>query len=187
MTDAHFSIWRQSGNNWTWLLGERTLLHLKSQYPELTKVQCGIIFTGLWVSSLFFTVQQSIFFCYIWIWLWPSIQETTQKVTLVVYDTHMPKNEPLPISILVIQILLVPSKHSSLWHCCFGSRKSIWPIPVYTEWWGVGMVICLEWGANNLHVATNATAIPSSFASEKSRIVYPSGMQLPRMYWKKGH
>jgi len=31
-----------------------------------------------------------------------------------------------------------------------GSRKGIWPVK--TEWWGAGMVICLELGAD-LHLA----------------------------------
>jgi len=32
----------------------------------------------------------------------------------------------------------------------FGVRKGIWPVK--TEWWGTGIVICPEQGANNLHV-----------------------------------
>ena len=28
--------------------------------------------------------------------------------------------------------------------------KSIWPVK--NTWWGAGAVICLEWGANNLHM-----------------------------------
>ena len=40
----------------------------------------------------------------------------------------------------------VPSVHliSVLWCCWLGGRKSI--RPVKTEWWGVGVVVCLEWG-----------------------------------------
>jgi len=30
-----------------------------------------------------------------------------------------------------------------------GLRKSVWPIKI--EWWGAGVVICLEKGANYLH------------------------------------
>jgi len=37
-----------------------------------------------------------------------------------------------------------------LWCCWLGSRKGI--RPVKTEWWGAGVVICLEQGAD-LHVA----------------------------------
>ena len=39
---------------------------------------------------------------------------------------------------------------SVLWRCCLGGRKGI--RPVKTEWWGAGMVICLERGAD-LHMA----------------------------------
>ena len=39
---------------------------------------------------------------------------------------------------------------SVLWRCWLGGRKGI--RPVKTEWWGAGMVICLERGAD-LHMA----------------------------------
>ena len=39
---------------------------------------------------------------------------------------------------------------SVLWRCWLGGRKGIWPVK--TEWWGAGMVICLERGAD-LHMA----------------------------------
>jgi len=39
---------------------------------------------------------------------------------------------------------------SVLLHCWLGGRKGI--RPVKTEWWGAGVVICLERGAN-LHMA----------------------------------
>ena len=37
-----------------------------------------------------------------------------------------------------------------LWRCWLGSRKGIQPVK--TEWWGAGVVICLERGAD-LHTA----------------------------------
>ena len=39
---------------------------------------------------------------------------------------------------------------SVLWCCRLGGRKGIWPVK--TEWWGVGVIICLEQGAD-LHMA----------------------------------
>jgi len=39
---------------------------------------------------------------------------------------------------------------SVLWQCWLGGRKGIRPLK--TEWWGAGMVICLERGAD-LHMA----------------------------------
>jgi len=49
----------------------------------------------------------------------------------------------------------------------------------------VGMVICL--GFRFAYGPTDATAIPSSLASLKSRMVYLSGAGLPRLSMKKGH
>jgi len=43
------------------------------------------------------------------------------------------------------------------------------------------MVICLERGANG---PADATAIPLSLASLKSRMVYLTGAGLPRLSWK---
>ena len=40
---------------------------------------------------------------------------------------------------------------SVLWRCWLGGRKGIRPVKK-TEWWGTGMVICLEWDAD-LHMA----------------------------------
>ena len=51
------------------------------------------------------------------------------------------------------------------------------------------MVVCLERDANDLHRpygSADATATPSSLASAKSRMAYPSGTGLPRLPWKKG-
>ena len=39
---------------------------------------------------------------------------------------------------------------SVLWRCWLGSRKGIWPVKA--EWWGAGVVICLERVAD-LHMA----------------------------------
>ena len=39
---------------------------------------------------------------------------------------------------------------SVLWRCWLGSRKGVWSVK--TEWWGVGVVVCLERDAD-LHMA----------------------------------
>ena len=68
-----------------------------------------------------------------------------------------------------------------------GVRKSIWPVKI--EWWGVGVVICLEWGADCLHMVQLMllqSPNPSSLASFKSRVFYLSGTSLLRLTWKRG-
>ena len=40
---------------------------------------------------------------------------------------------------------------SVLWRCWLGGRKGV-RLVKNMEWWGAGMVICLEWGANDLHM-----------------------------------
>jgi len=47
-------------------------------------------------------------------------------------------------------VLVLSFVPSVLWRCWLGGRKGI--RPVKTEWWGAGMVICLQRGAD-LHMA----------------------------------
>jgi len=55
-----------------------------------------------------------------------------------------------------------------------------------TEWWGTGIVIWLEQGANDLHlVQLMPSATPSSLTPVKSRMVYLSGAGLPRLSIKR--
>jgi len=75
-----------------------------------------------------------------------------------------------------------------LWHCWLGVRKIIWPVKI--EWWLVGVVICLERGADCLYMVqlmplTSQT--PSSLASINPDWFYLSGTGLPRLYRKRGH
>jgi len=54
-----------------------------------------------------------------------------------------------------------------------------------TDWWGAGMVIYLEWGANCLHM-TQLMLLPLSLASVKSRLVIPFWYRLTRVILDKG-
>ena len=62
---------------------------------------------------------------------------------------------------------------SVLWHCWLGARKSIRPVEI--KWWGAGVVICLEWGTDCLHMAQLMPLhpkTPPSLVSFKSRLVF---------------
>ena len=66
---------------------------------------------------------------------------------------------------------------SVLWRCWLGGRKGI--RPVKTEWWGAGMVICLERGAD-LHMAQLIPLPPTVSCFSKIQIgFYLSGTGLP--------
>jgi len=77
-------------------------------------------------------------------------------------------------------IIILPSV---LWRCWLGGRKGI--RPVKTEWWGTGMVICLERDANDLHMVQLMPLPPHQIAPVKSRVVYLFGAGLPRLSRKK--
>ena len=49
----------------------------------------------------------------------------------------------------VLRLVYVCSLPSVLWRCWLGIRKSVRPVK-NMEWWDVGMVICLQRGANDL-------------------------------------
>jgi len=63
-------------------------------------------------------------------------------------QTHL--LEDVLITYMIYKMTLIRKWVWNLWRCWLGGRKGIRPIK--TEWWGVGMVICLECGANNLHM-----------------------------------
>ena len=74
---------------------------------------------------------------------------------------------------------------SVLWRCWLGSRKGI--RPVKNEWWGAGMVICLEQGAD-LHMA-QLIPLPLTvwcLASLKSRLVLPFRYRLTWVVPERG-
>ena len=73
---------------------------------------------------------------------------------------------------------------SVLWRCWLGGRKGIWPVKKL-ECWGVGMVICLERGAD-LHVPSWCHCHSLSLASVKSRLVLPFWYRLTRVVLEKG-
>ena len=70
-----------------------------------------------------------------------------------------------------------------LWRCWLGGRKGI--RPVNTEWWGAGMVICLERGAD-LHTAQLMPLPLTALASVKSRFVFPFWYWLTWVVPEKG-
>jgi len=90
----------------------------------------------------------------------------------------LPSNRHLTQTVIFLHN--VADLPSVLWRCWLGSRKGI--RPAKTEWWGAGVVICLEQGANG---PADATATPSSLAPVKFRMVHLSGAGLTRLSWEK--
>ena len=73
-------------------------------------------------------------------------------------------------------------------YCCLGIRKSIRPIKI--EWWGVGVVICLERGADCSHMVQLMPLHPktsSTHASFKSRLVSPFWYWLTQAVLENSH
>jgi len=60
------------------------------------------------------------------------------------------RQSPVIDSCDVWYCVICVSLPSVLWHCWLGIRKSIWPINV--DWWCVCVVICLDRGADCLHI-----------------------------------
>jgi len=59
------------------------------------------------------------------------------------YSSHFHYATQLKSYQTIVNITVLPSV---LWHCWLGDRKGI--LPVKTEWWGAGVVVCLERGAD---------------------------------------
>jgi len=76
---------------------------------------------------------------------------------------------------------------SVLWQCWVGAMKSTRLVKI--EWWGVGVVICLEQGADYLHIIQLTPLhpkTPSCLALFKSRLVLPVWYQLTQVVLEKG-
>jgi len=57
---------------------------------------------------------------------------------------------PIERAPLVSKASAIENCLQCFWHCWLVDRKSIQPVKI--EWWAAGMVICLEQGANDLHM-----------------------------------
>jgi len=100
---------------------------------------------------------------------------------LIYWSTGRHADIQVCLDILAIKLVQIPSV---LWHCWLGVMKSIRPAKNWVM--GTVVVICLECGADDLHMVQLMPLLPSSPASVKSRMVYLSGAGLPRLSWKKG-
>ena len=69
-----------------------------------------------------------------------------------------------------------------LWCCWLGSRKGIWPVK--KEWWGTGIVICLERGAD-LHMAQLMPLPLTVSCSSKIQIGLPFWYRLTQVVLEK--
>jgi len=81
----------------------------------------------------------------------------------------------------VICMHYIDTAFIAFWHCWLGVRKSIRPVKI--EWWSVGVVICLELGADCFHmIQLMPLPSPSSPTSFKSRLVLPLWLSWKRDY-----
>ena len=84
--------------------------------------------------------------------------------------------------LICLRVVYMPSV---LWHCWLDVRKSIRPVKI--DWWGVDVVVCLEWGAD-LHMVQLMPLHPltlSSLASFKCRLVLPFWYRLTQVVLEK--
>jgi len=89
---------------------------------------------------------------------------------------------------IFVGILLECWEAFSVWHCWLGVRKSVRPVKI--EWQGVGVVVCLERGADCLHMVQLMPTHPRPhhlLPHLNPDWFYLSGTGLPRFSWKGGH
>jgi len=91
------------------------------------------------------------------------------------------------LSSVHINITQVAQMPSVLGHCWLGVRKSI--LSVKIKWWGVGVVICLQQGADCLHMVQLMPLHPKTSSSLayliKSRLILPFWYQLTQTVLEK--
>ena len=126
-----------------WMLGRRLVL------PSAGTITC--------ILSAFDSADIQLTVLLVMLMLWRSLIQgvhiidffllVTALWTLVEIVLAALKSTMLVSSILFHFFLTycVVRLSSVLWHCWLGIRKSIWSVKKF-EWWGAGMVICLDWG-----------------------------------------
>ena len=77
----------------------------------------------------------------------PALTDSLDRQLLELLQLNLIKDQHSNSLCLLICICVLPSV---LWHCRLGGTKGI--RPVKNEWWGAGVVVCLEWDAD-LHTA----------------------------------
>ena len=171
MKDKH---WRTEVVLWRCWLGGRNGIQ------PVKKSSCGVLVS----LSVWSEVQTCI---------WPSrchchsLSLATVKSRLVLPFWYwltrvVPDKGPLN-GCMCMYVCKLPSV---LWHCWFGVRKSIRHVKI--EWWGVGVVICLERDADCLHMVQLMplpSQTPSSLASFKSILVLPFWYLLAQVVLEK--
>jgi len=96
--------------------------------------------------------------------------QTHTHITTIINNNHHPMAIFLWTRVSQFPFgFLPPHLPSVLWCCWLAGKKGIWPLK--TEWWGTGVVICLQRGANDLHIVQLMLLPPPwSLASLKSRL-----------------
>ena len=109
---------------------------------------------------------------------------------VIVWDSAKQRSGCYPLSRKRLSVYLILVLFLKSWAFSaltrLGIGKSIQPVKI--EWLGVGVVICLEWGADCLHIVQLMALhpkTPSSLASFKSKLVLPFWCQLTQVVLEK--
>jgi len=86
--------------------------------------------------------SQIVYYCY-----YEGCGKTFYKMSAL--ERHLSASHSNGNDYWIITVVLTVTS-AVLRHCWLGSKKSIWPIKI--EWWGAGVVICVKWSANDLHM-----------------------------------
>jgi len=73
-----------------------------------------------------------------------------QQAGIILNSPMKNQSHDAACSHITLDNIIIIRVHSVLLHCWLGVRKSIRPVKI--EWWGVGVVICLERGTDCLHM-----------------------------------
>ena len=109
--------------------------------------------------------------------LWPSQQCQSFKRNKLLILSEM---NIACINVVIYHCGILPSV---LWHCWLGGRKGI--EPVKTEWWGTGMVICMEQGANDCIWSSSCHCHPIVSCSGKIQNGLPFWCRLTQVVLEK--
>ena len=164
--DRAFSV--TAPRAWNRLPAEPKLLQLTTTFRHQLKT--FLFQLEYWLMIVFFVMCRES-------WSSSSGSNTNATVTVELIPDGVP-SLILSSCRLSFSVLL----RSVLWHCWIDTKKSIWTVKI--EWWDVGVVVCLERGADCLHVV-QPMPLPFQTQSFLASLISITGTGLSSFSWKR--
>ena len=109
----------------------------------------GVIPQHLFICTTFWRCPHSMR-CSVYVTVWCPSVCLSRRSTSAARRSMAAGSRSVDSCRRLVPVILQRFSPSALWHCRLGVRESIRPVKI--KWWGIGVVMCLERGADCLHM-----------------------------------